>query len=509
MPVLPVGAIRRDGTGSRHRRPGGFTGANRTGDHSYSPPDPGRVPPPPCLHRKEPVCGRSGARTGPRTGGPPQSPALQERQHPLAEPVRLLQVRVAGEDELVDAHRVVLLDEPGHLLVRADHRGARAAPHEPDARPQVRVDLQRVAPPAVEREHPPLPLRLAAAQPPLDVLDELLVDPVEQPRRLGPRVLRAVPRERVQPDTEAHLAPFPGRQLPHRADLLRDGGGRLAPRQVHVRVPGRHAQRGGRRAAEVHGRHGVGEPPEARALDPEVLPGVVHGPAAPQAPYDVQELVRAGVAPVLVEEVPERALLGALATGHDVEQQPPARLPLVGGGHLRRERRRERAGAEGHKELEALGVLAEHRRRQPGVLAPRAGRRQRPLEAELFGGARDEGQVLDGGRAVAAARGHGRAVAAADDLAAVAVGGQEPVEGQRHGKAPFGTGDPPGRAGGGARRASARRAARRRTGGGEAVRERGAAQRVPLGRVPPAVERHAALDTRARSTWRRRVRTVR
>ncbi|MFJ4699679.1 cupin domain-containing protein [Streptomyces sp. NPDC088768] len=53
MPVLPVGAIRRDGTGSRHRRPGGFTGANRTGDHSYSPPDPGRVPPPPCLHRHE------------------------------------------------------------------------------------------------------------------------------------------------------------------------------------------------------------------------------------------------------------------------------------------------------------------------------------------------------------------------------------------------------------------------------------------------------------------------
>jgi hypothetical protein len=55
-----------------------------------------------------------------------------------------------------------------------------------------------------------------------------------------------------------------------------------------------------------------------------MLAGEVHGLAGPQAPDDVQELIRAGIAAVLVEEVAVGALLVALAAGDDVEQQPSA-----------------------------------------------------------------------------------------------------------------------------------------------------------------------------------------
>src|SRR5690349_12281896 len=50
----------------------------------------------------------------------PQTLRGQAREHSLTEPVRLLQVRVAGEDELVDAEGVVLLDPLGDLVVAAD-----------------------------------------------------------------------------------------------------------------------------------------------------------------------------------------------------------------------------------------------------------------------------------------------------------------------------------------------------------------------------------------------------
>ena len=59
--------------------------------------------------------------------------------------------------------------------------------------------------------------------------------------------------------------------------------------------------------------------------------------AAPQLAHDRKELSGALVARVLVEVVAERALFLAVASGDDVEQQPPAALALEGGGHLRGE----------------------------------------------------------------------------------------------------------------------------------------------------------------------------
>src|SRR5690348_4568928 len=91
----------------------------------------------------------------------PHPASAQLGQHSLAEPVRLLQVRVAGQDELRDAQRPVLLDQVGHLGVAADQRGAGAAAHQPDPGPQVRVDLQVPGDAAVpvrrvQRVHPVL-----------------------------------------------------------------------------------------------------------------------------------------------------------------------------------------------------------------------------------------------------------------------------------------------------------------------------------------------------------------
>ena len=69
----------------------------------------------------------------------PAAALAQDGQHALAEPVRLLQVRVPGEDELRDAELGVLLDPLGDLGVAADQGGAGAAAHQADAGPQVRA----------------------------------------------------------------------------------------------------------------------------------------------------------------------------------------------------------------------------------------------------------------------------------------------------------------------------------------------------------------------------------
>ena len=139
---------------------------------------------------------------------------------------------------------VVLLDPVGDLGVAADQRRTGAAAHQPDARPQVRVDLQVVAAAAVQREHPPLPLGLAARQPRLDLLD----GPPGRCRRAAaaprPTPVRAgVAGDDVQPDAEADRAALlggeladPGRSSRRRRRAARPRSGR---RRRARRRPGR------------------------------------------------------------------------------------------------------------------------------------------------------------------------------------------------------------------------------------------------------------------------------
>ena len=109
---------------------------------------------------------------GPAPRRPPRAArASAARQQALAGAIGLLQVRIAREDELADAERVVLLDAVGDLGVAADERRARAAAHEADARPQVGGDLELVRPPLVQRDHPALALRLRGGEPRLGARD--------------------------------------------------------------------------------------------------------------------------------------------------------------------------------------------------------------------------------------------------------------------------------------------------------------------------------------------------
>src|SRR5690348_16572342 len=92
--------------------------------------------------------------------------AGEQRQDLLADPPGLLEVWIAGEDELVEAEGGVLRDALGHLLVAADQSRRRALADQPDAGPQVGRDLQAAGAgadrAAVQRGHPGLPDRVHA-----------------------------------------------------------------------------------------------------------------------------------------------------------------------------------------------------------------------------------------------------------------------------------------------------------------------------------------------------------
>ena len=110
---------------------------------------------------------------------------------------------------------------------------------------------------------------------------------IEQRDRHGPGLGLDIAGGHVQPDAESQLPAFRRGQAADPGQLLRHLGRRLL---VEL-------------AREV-----------------ERLTG-------PGAPHDGQELSRPGVPLVVRQVVAEPALLGGLASGHHVEQQPAARRP--------------------------------------------------------------------------------------------------------------------------------------------------------------------------------------
>ena len=176
-----------------------------------------------------------------------------DRHHALADPVGLLEVRIAGEDELVDAELVVLGDPVGDLLVAADQRGAGAAADEPDARPtgwarpRARRCGRRAARPSAAG-----PRTARRAGSPARAAICVGIEPVEQPLRPVAQascgVSRAITCRRMP---KRSSRPRRRRARATRVELLGDRLGRLAPGQVHVGVRGGDLERRGRGAAEV------------------------------------------------------------------------------------------------------------------------------------------------------------------------------------------------------------------------------------------------------------------
>ena len=133
---------------------------------------------------------------------------------------------------------------------------------------------------------------------------------------------------RAQPEPQG--AAFRGGQLPQPGDPLADLRGRFAPGQVHVGAAGGDGQRRRGRAAEVQRRHRVRHRVGGGAAQPVVLAVEVGRFPRPDGAQRGEELVGALVAAVVVQPVAVAALLGRLAAGDDVEQQPAAGDLLVG-----------------------------------------------------------------------------------------------------------------------------------------------------------------------------------
>src|SRR5690349_1865451 len=114
--------------------------------------------------------------------------------------VSFLDMRLAREDEVVEADRMIFLDQRGDLLMAAHDRRSRAATHQAVACPKMRRDLEiaharrgeRRDVAAMQRVHSPLPGRLRASEDSLGLGDafrrELFKQPLSFPPGLGLRV---------------------------------------------------------------------------------------------------------------------------------------------------------------------------------------------------------------------------------------------------------------------------------------------------------------------------------
>ena len=358
--------------------------------------------------------GAAGRRTGRdgTGGGPGEQPGLaQPRDHALAEPVRLLEVGLARQDEVVEAELVVLGDALGDLVVAADQRGAGAAAHEAEAGPEVGRDDEVVAAPAVQRRHAVLADRLARRRACCCALattsggmasSRRSVSAQASSARSRVMTCRRMPKRDLAPGARR---PAPG---PRATCWAATSGG--SPHISHTsawwaatRLPASDdppKKIGGRGSGG--GRHGG-------ALDPVVLAVEVERACRSRRPARLQELGGAVVALVVVEPVAEAALLLAAAAGHDVEQQPAA---ATGAGTWRPAGRRASAtrspGRKATRNRSRVVSRMQRRGRDPGVLAPRAGRREHRVEADLLGRLRHLGQVVEVGLAAVPRSGRSR-----------------------------------------------------------------------------------------------------
>ena len=158
----------------------------------------------------------------------------KQGKNELGEAVSLFEVRVARQDEGVDAERDVFLHPRRHGLGIANQRRAGAATHQSDAGPQVGADLELVAAAAVQLGHPALTDRVHAGKNLLCIGDRLVAQVPDQVVGGFPGLGIGLAHDDMQPDSEAHA---PAAVLRERGDatyLLRNLRRRFTPGQVLV-----------------------------------------------------------------------------------------------------------------------------------------------------------------------------------------------------------------------------------------------------------------------------------
>ena len=150
-----------------------------------------------------PPKGPNGEALGPAATGCGCTAEFGEDQ--LGEAVGLFQVRVAAEDEGVDAQLFVFPHPRGDGFRVADERRPGPAADQSHPGPEVRADLQALARSVVERLHARLTMRVHAGEDLLRAGDRRLVDAADQRLRVSPGFLLGFAHDDMEADAETHL----------------------------------------------------------------------------------------------------------------------------------------------------------------------------------------------------------------------------------------------------------------------------------------------------------------
>ena len=222
--------------------------------------------------------------------------STQQRHDALTEPVRLLDVRVAGQDELVDPRPVVLLEPVRDLLVAADQRRTGAAADQAHAGPQVGRHLELRASvygtPVAQRQHPLLPGRLAGVERGFCALATVSGSSPSSSHCACCQASSEASRERVWiRSPNRRVRPSASASSRIHVDLLAHQLQRLTPRQVDVGVLGRDRAGGSRRSAEVDVRRRRDPAADLGTLDLEELAAEVERRQVPGAAHHGEELL--------------------------------------------------------------------------------------------------------------------------------------------------------------------------------------------------------------------------
>ena len=148
---------------------------------------------------------------------------------------------------------------------------------------------------------------------------------------------------------------------------------------------------------------------------------------APHGLEHFKKLSGARIALVMFQIIPQRALLKSARTADHMQVQTPVAEQLQGGCPVGAVGGQFEAGAHGQQKAQAAHFLGQHGGDQPRVFETAGGRHHDAVEVTQFGRPHHLAQVVEGGRAFALLEQPDTGQAAAGQVAAVAVGGQEPV----------------------------------------------------------------------------------
>src|SRR5829696_5925025 len=263
---------------------------------------------------------------------------IQLGEHQLGEAVGLLQMRVAAEDEGIDA-QLFVFPHPFRDRVRVtNQRRACSTTDQSHAGPEVRADLQVLPRSVVKRFHARLAMRVHPGEDLLRAGDRRLIDAADERLRLSPGFLLGFPHDDVESDAETHLTTFGFGQTTDRSDPFGNLIRRLAPGQIEIDLFGRDLlrRRGGateieRRMRRLHSGDQQLAPPDIDVLSLEIdrLASQLLAP-------DSEELIGDVVALIVRDMQAITRQLYRIAAGDDVDQETAIAEAIECRRHTRR-----------------------------------------------------------------------------------------------------------------------------------------------------------------------------